>query len=147
MIIWAYVAGFFDGEGSLDLRGRRIAIYQRDDGCLKTIAQWLMEHEVKCKVDIRKTPRKTNFLVIGQESCLRISDFRSTYRFLREIRPYVIVKKQKVEDLWRFYTMYPKLDVSTVGRLGRQYSTSKFGSGWHYKIRQDPKTGRFIKCA
>lgn len=147
MITWAYVAGILDGEGTIDVRGPRICIYQRGSEDLEIIGQWLREHEVQCAVRCRKTSRKTNFLVISQESTLRISGMKNIRRFLREVRPYALFKKQKVEDLWRFLTVYPPVDVTTVGKLGRAKSGSKYGMGWHGKIKTDPVTGRFVKSA
>jgi len=57
MITWAYIAGLFDGEGTVDLRGnQRVAIYQKAPECLRIVSEWMCEHGVKCGVTTRKTP-------------------------------------------------------------------------------------------
>ena len=135
MISWQYIAGFFDGEGSISPGHDHVAMYQKDPKPLLAIQEWLRANDVQCSVRCRKTPRKTNFLVVLQESTLQI-DGHQTEKFCRGVIPYLqTTKKIKVQDYLRFRTMYPKLTAKQASVLGQQELTRR---GTRHKTPKKP---------
>src|SRR6185437_2744100 len=109
MITWAYVAGFLDGEGTVEARNRRINLFQKDRRVLDTIHTFLQGEEVIATLGCRSGRQHNNLGYLDVQHCLRIVDKPSVEKFLRHVRPYVVVKKQLVEDLWRYLRIYPRL--------------------------------------
>jgi len=115
---WAYIAGFFDGEGSIYVpMGQKyvtnvfISIYQSDQGVLLRIQRFLAAHGIHSKVRLEKRVRKTPDRVISKKAqyILDFSKKESAYIFLRSIRPYCIVKKQIIEDCLRYLILFPAM--------------------------------------
>lgn len=107
----AYFAGFFDGEGTVDIRQRRMGKYQRlEVRC--AIYQMVIEplEEIKNQYggSIAKY-NKVNRLVISGDGMKR---------FLRDIRPHLIVKADEVGLALAFLELselYPKRFRATGG--------------------------------
>lgn len=147
MVNWAYVAGFFDGEGNINVAKHRISIYQNDIRPLNAIKEFFAKNGIVTYVYTRPTPRRTNFDVKDTCSVLRFCGQPDVKKFLRGVLPYLIVKKQDCEDTLRFLTIYPAFNAKTIGQLGRERSSSKFGLGLHAGIARDEVTGRFVPVA
>jgi len=88
---WQYIAGFFDGEGSIILKnGRsRIAIVQTNKPVLESIKKF-----TKCGNIFEVTKRKPHWKDCWVYS---ISCKKDIYNFLRKITPYLFVKKELAE--------------------------------------------------
>ncbi len=88
---WKYIAGFFDGEGSIisHKSGFRVLIPQTNLDVLERIRAFCNMGFI-CEVTKRKSHWKDAWIYsIGQQE--------HVYRFGKNILPYVIVKREKVE--------------------------------------------------
>ena len=94
---WAYIAGFLDGDGSIFFQLIRkrdyrlgfqirssVAFYQRTDN--ERILLWLKERLVSGSIRRRRTG-------ISDYTIVDVSEVR---RLLRELQPYVLLKKEHV---------------------------------------------------
>ncbi len=129
MISWAYIAGFFDGEGHVSLgrqkncgegqfsRGSpRVTIVQsRERGrvLLESIAGILAGHSIRSAVDVHREAGDRNSVTYR----LRITGFNSVIRFLRLVFPYLHIKKIEAQDIIRYDKVFPTL-------IGRGHSHS-----------------------
>jgi LAGLIDADG endonuclease len=123
MITWQYLAGFFDGEGSVSITsnhrsGFNIAIQLPQSGIeglalLTTIREFLMEQGIQ--VQQIYTRDKSSPLSKKTDNRLQIGNRDSSIAFLKSILPFVQIKKSKVEDAIRFAKLFPKLPKG--GRL------------------------------
>lgn len=119
MITWAYIAGFFDGEGSVFQARPRISalvsIVQAEQHVLQEIQQFLVQHCIPSVVRAKSmcsTYRKPQWV-------LSISKNADTIKFLSHILPYLQVKRVLAQDVIRFSVLYPNLR----GRIGgNQYA-------------------------
>ena len=110
MINWGYIAGFFDGEGSVGLsRNKRtgnarfyvsIAQSEKNDGfwVLSKVAEFLRAHGVS----VKSVSGSTNFN-------LQINNLSGIRAFLEGVLPYLMVKKVLAQDCLRYLIMYPDL--------------------------------------
>jgi len=106
---WAYIAGFFDGEGCLSLQTTRmnISLYQSGDigrAVLSEMSEWLKGEDIESCLYHRK-----KFTLLSKKELweLRISSRRSQLLFLRGVLPYARVKRILIQDFIRYYTMFP----------------------------------------
>jgi len=141
MITWAYIAGFTDGEGTIDSRGGYMRLYQSKADVLYRIQEFLTEHGIKSTIATRKA-RKTNFFVISSESHLQLNSIEML-KLLPRLLPFLIVKKTLAQDFIRYKRLFPPMDARNAGKLGRQVSSSSYGMGLHDKIKRDVVTGRW----
>lgn len=107
---WAYVAGFFDGEGSIGLgvnkRFVRLTFAQsRTRGLLllQEIQVFLASHGIVSHV------HETHFPRLGKQRMyqLRINGVEGAKLFLDATLPYLRIKRTEAQDAIRFRTMYP----------------------------------------
>ncbi len=99
-IDWSYVAGFFDGEGTVGTSGKYsicASISQKDLHVLDLIVHFLLGQGVEANIN--------GYPSGASNLCIRARSLKS---FLEGVRPYVIVKKQVVEDAWRSLRLFPK---------------------------------------
>jgi len=103
-----YIAGIFDGEGTIHVdlkRGKaQITIYNSSEELMK----WLMDNVGGSTYRIREEEYKK----LGYKPSYHWQLHRITnvYLFLKQIYPYVIVKKQKVKEIIELLEKtYPKL--------------------------------------
>lgn len=109
-VSWKYVAGFFDGEGSVQCYERigkagkqrlhrqfRATIYQNDRGVLEEIARFLGNEGIRSSLIVHQT--KPNGHTSWQ---LQIGSVGNAYAFLTKILPCVLVKASAVEEAIRF---------------------------------------------
>ena len=117
---WQYVAGFFDGEGSICVSPYRVIkvdIAQKDITPLLIIQQFLQEHDLPTFIHIQRSTGVHHLAIFKKES---VRDF------LRVIAPLLIVKKQQAEDAWRFLTMFPSLTNKQSRGLAREVRIAQF---------------------
>jgi hypothetical protein len=112
-ISWAYVAGFFDGEGCVDCRvGRqtrgtirrqsRLKIYQNRREVLDAIVTFLEIEGIKATVEIHHRPDRLKKGHSGSFA-LAVNGVANVYKMLYAMLPYLIVKNDEaikaVEDI------------------------------------------------
>ncbi len=108
---WSYVAGFFDGEGSLlfnpPLRskpwvksclGMRITLTQKSSPVLHELKAFLAGYSIEAHVRSVKNPPAFR---------LEVGSVASVLEICQTLYPYLIVKKQLVEDMLRFNQLFP----------------------------------------
>jgi len=86
---WKYIAGFFDGEGSISPNGKgfRITIPQTNEEVLNKICDF-----AKCGYIIKLKKRKAHW-----KDCwlYYIACKKDVCKFLKKIAPYLVLKKKK----------------------------------------------------
>ena len=90
---WRYIAGFFDGEGSLGHNGKgfRITISQTNIEVLSAIQRYCGVGDI-IEITKRKPHWKDSWVYY-------ISTQREVYYFLQKIKPWVIVKRSRVRHV------------------------------------------------
>jgi len=86
---WNYIAGFFDGEGSVTHNGKgyRITVPQTDEGVLVEICKFTkLGHVIKLRK--REAHWKDSWLYY-------IANKKDVCRFLKKTRPYLVIKREK----------------------------------------------------
>jgi len=138
--MWAYVAGFVDGEGCIRIaQGTNhispsitVGQTERQAGVLYVIQEFLKRQGIASYINkahwahrIRGTQPSLNLRVakrVDVEKCLRL------------LLPYLIVKKLAAQDVLRFCTMYPRLNSSKLHHLlypaVRAKETCRNGRPW-----------------
>lgn len=119
---WAYVAGFFDGEGHLSYAGSAsttrihwtLAITQKDIRPLRAIEGFLADHGIGGRVreHDRKARRGMHRLTVGQSLAVA--------NMIGRMLPYLIVKKQLAEDVRRSILIWPPFSTSMVTMRARE---------------------------
>jgi intein/homing endonuclease len=106
---WAYIAGFFDGEGSVccydgKQKGRdsvrrvfRIQIYQNSEVVLEEIQAFLARNRISSKLRYHSRPDR---VAKGHQGSwmLTVEGVRDTFRFLCCVEKYTIVKSKTVQE-------------------------------------------------
>jgi hypothetical protein len=126
---WAYIAGFFDGEGSICFSRRSgsakntamwgvptVQIVQCGDGgksVLEEIRQFLESKEINGRVDFDAAhlEQKENQPIRRRKAKYRLSvqSRQGVLAFLRGVMPYTRVKRVLSQDVLRFLTLCPSL--------------------------------------
>ncbi len=119
---WAYIVGFFDGEGNINARGHGIALFQNHLGVLQEIADFLRGEGL---VSPKYRVKESGFRPDGTKRCnvLKYSRKGDVLKFLNGVLPYLIVKRRLAEDLRRFLIIYPSLTAKQASLIGNQTST------------------------
>ena len=130
---WDYIAGFFDGEGSIStmnytwrsgVASTVVTLSQSgEEGrvILEKIMAFLLENGIKSYISTAKRPEKYR-----QMRNLRICSREGVMRFLMAMRPRVSVKKVGVEDNLRFLMIFPTLKGKENAERNRR--TAKYGA-------------------
>ncbi|MDO8621975.1 MAG: LAGLIDADG family homing endonuclease [bacterium] len=126
---WEYIAGFFDGEGSLTQNGRgcRITIPQTNLKVLQAIKQF-----TRCGRVIRVTKRRPHWKESWVFSISRQSD---VLRFLQHVTPFLIVKHAlSVTQRPRIATMVERLEQEETARVRQRRTVRSLRRrGWSYR--------------
>ena len=131
---WAYIAGFLDGEGSINCydgrqSGRdsirrvfRVQLYQNSEVVLEEIQAFLARNRISSKLRYNRRPDR---LAKGHQGSwmLTVEGAVNTYRFLRRVEKYVIVKHQRVQESLAYIE-----DLSERARAGELHHNS----AWAY---------------
>jgi hypothetical protein len=134
MVNWGYVAGFFDGEGNINERHGTISIYQNDLHSLNAINQFCISKGIRRPYWLVK---ESGFRRDGAKRCnvLQYGSKKDILIFLNGVLPYLIVKRQKAEDVRRFLTLYPALTAKQASILGNESSSKKMRAAYgHTKL-------------
>ena len=88
---WEYIAGFFDGEGTIAHNGKgfRIVITQTNQEVLEDIQKFSNAGYI-AEITKRKLHWKDSWVYY-------IAKQRDVYKFLKKIKPFLIVKKKLAE--------------------------------------------------
>ena len=125
---WSYIAGFFDGEGSLWFARAstgggihaQITIGQSSELVLQKMAAFLVGHGILAKVSQRKKQegnlQKKEFFV------LYVTNLINVRKFLEGVMPYLVVKKVGAQDVLRYMRLYPAFTPQQRGRYAREES-------------------------
>lgn len=115
MMSWQYIAGFFDGEGSVGLRlgsptnsiAPYLFFYQSSESdepppVLLMIDDFLKQAGIRCRTcashaspDARIKSKKAMYVT-------KLTTREGVARLLEKLFPFLIVKKCRAQDLWRF---------------------------------------------
>jgi len=117
-----YVAGFFDGEGSITLTRNgqaRVCIVQKDDAVLRLI-QAMFGGTV-----IKRRPSEIG----GYSHALNFTKKEVMLTFLRAIQPYCIVKRGQVETAIKF------IELTQSNGFRRQAANGRFLSSGNFPER------------
>ena len=111
---WAYIAGFFDGEGyiggPLGKSNFRINLSQSGSigkDILHRIKSFLERNNVNCYIHSTDNYSK-NHPRCQEKHNLWIHDYLSMEKFIIGVLPYSVVKKTKSQDYLRYIRIFPK---------------------------------------
>ncbi len=110
MISWPYLAGFFDGEGSICFSGRNTCIQLPQAGpqgelILVEIQRFLDGYKIQSNLYYRL---KSSPLSKLEDHRLFIQKKHDAKKFLSNILPYLNIKRVKALDSIRFLTLYSR---------------------------------------
>lgn len=140
MVNWAYIAGFFDGEGSICLNGNRgflsyvVHLPQAEQRvkCLYDIKEFLESEGLHVSLNERKHKQQNENR--SRMFNIRIARRNDVMKFIEGIMPFVIGKKLLSQDTWRFFRIYPELRRGKVmGKISQQIAD---------RIKQECASGR-----
>jgi hypothetical protein len=112
-LCWPYIAGFFDGEGSVILpQGRGyitpvVQIYQGGpfgQSALCEIGEWIAPFGINSRVSAGRSGHGKTVYV------LRLDGRQSAGQFLINVLPYLKIKKTAAQDVLRFIRIYKRRD-------------------------------------
>lgn len=125
-ISWPYLAGFYDGEGTVGLYNYsssktggtgyiNVSMAQQSPMVLHAIQRFLVEYGIRTVMLLSKaTP-------LSAKSCHRLEVARGdALKFLYYLMPYLVVKKAKVQDILRFKKIFPPLSRKICGMLAAE---------------------------
>lgn len=123
---WAYIAGFFDGEGNVSIPLGHSSIIlnitqagKRGKETLEEIVDFLKIYGVIAKI------RPRNKIVNRQQCYMLWVRPTTACLFLRFVLPYLRVKRTISQDVLRAKVLFPSLTTSTQGQLFRQELAAK----------------------
>lgn len=121
-ITWAWLAGFFDGEGCLHIkmagRGVHWSLYQagsRGLAVLCEIQTFLAAHGIKSAIYSRPPRQHAKVTSVLTSNHLYVSRRADVMTILRALLPHLRVKRVEAADAVRFYTLYPEMVAGTRG--------------------------------
>lgn len=117
-LTWPYIAGFFDGEGYVTFSKNRLqaGITQAGDAgllLLNDIKEFLSHSGILCSLHQKAQ-------VHNHRKCYQLSFSRlQVEHFLKQVFPYLRIKKVVSQDVLRYRTLYPNLMTSPMTRNWR----------------------------
>lgn len=121
VMTWAYLAGFFDGEGSVRFapgksNNFQLSIHQSECNSgqiiLDEIAAFLRQWGVRCKVSA-KQPYKTRRGMVGMFR-LYMNNRAGGIIMIQHMLPYLRVKRVIAQDILRYFIIFPVLHRNGV---------------------------------
>ena len=105
---WAYVAGFFDGEGCVDCREKkngtgasfqfRLKLYQNERAVLDAIHDFLAAEGIPSVVEVHARPDRISAGHAGSFA-LVVNRVLNVYKMLDAMQPYLIVKQKEAIEV------------------------------------------------
>lgn len=109
VMTWAYIAGFFDGEGNIRMPHRssgQLSLHQADKRGLilfQEIKQFLEGYGIKCSIHCNKRPTP-----LGKPMYrLYTYNRHGVATFIKYTFPYLRIKKAECQDLMRYLKLFP----------------------------------------
>lgn len=138
---WPYIAGFFDGEGSIGVSssnsGRKAGIYIAQSG---RMGQIVLE-EIQTFLRLRGVDSSvfcTGITGIAKRTKpsyrLGVCGFTGTVTFLKGVLPYLRIKRAQAQDVIRYSILYPNLfksPLTAAWRREKQLKSVVRGAAWH----------------
>jgi hypothetical protein len=114
IVNWAYVGGFFDGEGTMNINGNscRAEMYQQDLPTLENIQKFLASEGITSNIVDQRTTTKVWFLRIHSRQ-------ENAKRFMERVLPYCQRKRTVVQDGLRYIKLFPLRKSGTMPRHSR----------------------------
>lgn len=153
-INWSYVAGLFDGEGSVSTgvgNGVTASTIAQSGPkgltLLEDVANFLRANGVRCIVystGAAGTDRR-----VLESYRLSVHGFKESSKFLKSVLPMLRVKRTVAQDLIRYVTLFPSITTSPLAKLYRmekQKKTAVSGAAWVERMK-GCKMGRPRKTA
>lgn len=147
---WEYIAGFFDGEGNICTvhfarRGGTFSTVvsmsqtqQRGFDLLTEIKVFLKGEGVHSTIGIRRKPNNAKW-----KDCwaLRVYGRESVMVFLKQVIPFVRIKKVEACDAWRFHSMYPAVNGILAAERAKDRGAASMAALDSDAIRSDFSSG------
>jgi intein-encoded DNA endonuclease-like protein len=123
---WAYIAGFMDGEGSINFSRSTatfsIEVSLAQSGAegkllLKEMRMFLEGHGIRSSI-LRNKQKKT--LAKKPMYALRMGQRASVQLFLTNLMPYLRIKKVKAQDALRTFKLFPSMKPDGGWRTRRE---------------------------
>lgn len=123
---WQYIAGFFDGEGSIGFgahnSGRKAVAYISQSGpsglsVLREIQKFLLENGIKSSVF--ETGKAGVHKRTMPSYRIGINGYASVISFCKAVYPYLWIKKVSAQDLLRYDLLYPNINKSPMAAAWR----------------------------
>jgi hypothetical protein len=140
MMTWDYIAGFFDGEGTICTKSRAcrgigftVQISQVNSDVLYQISDFLTARRAKNSVRRYHYTNK-KFGWKQPQHRLVLTNRGSVEIFLKGLQGRLVVKKQFCEDALRFMRMYPSLRDANRP-VGPRRKNNKFLSPYAEKLK------------
>lgn len=132
---WAYVSGFFDGEGCINcqegfqsngvpFRRWRLHIYQNDRSVLDEIQSFLAKNRIKSTVRVHSRPDRISMGHAGS-FFLEIQGASNTYRTLLKMEGHLRVKHEQAVDV--ISRMEELMEMAERGELASPRATHTYG--------------------
>jgi len=116
VINWAYIAGFFDGEGNIAIKRhsrnwgygfplcRTVQAGDRGFRILTKIKDFLEVEEIRSRISVKRDSAHIH------QDCydLSIDGWLGVNKFLTFLLPYLEVKRTEAQDILRYRRLYPR---------------------------------------
>lgn len=120
-LMWIYISGFFDGEGSIAVRSNHVHV---------SMAQ---SHEIGLKVlseiqtFLLTQIRKASINLHKKNGCysLWVTDRPDVQILLTKMLPYLRVKRVQTQDVLRYLKIYPRISVRGSLPMGMLISEAR----------------------
>jgi len=108
---WSYVAGFFDGEGSVTRNGNgyRVTIPQTHEGVLKEMRRFTGYGTVMKTTARQKHWKQSWTFFISRQSLVK--------HFLNHVQPYLLVKRELVDQVLPVVTKMTEQNQEKLKRV------------------------------
>lgn len=136
-ITWEWLAGFYDGEGCLNLTHQKckrntafspqVDLVNTNFPAMEAIVAFLAEHEIGVSVTLSKKHRKfhrDSGRQHKQRMTIRIARMKAVKRFLELLSPHLVLKREQADLLLEFvstraekYTRTSERDFEIYRRL------------------------------
>lgn len=135
MISWAYLAGLFDGEGWVGFKRSysvSVSTYwsigqagKPGEFLLRQVRDFLTTQGVRSCLNSYKNEKSTHKVIWT----LNVSRRPQVIHILKNLMPYLIVKKPAAQDTLRMLKMFPKRSCRTITPYSESWKTRRMRYG------------------
>lgn len=114
VMTWEYVAGFFDGEGNIRLdmgsgkANAKLTLTQADERgriLLTVLQEFMAEQSIRARINKSAELGPTGKYMYR----LYIYNRAGVLAFLKNVFPFIYIKKLECQDIWRYLMLFPSL--------------------------------------